>query len=100
VSNDPRARRRATAAVIAHHRPRQLQREPRLSRADERTVIDRVRRQERVDAQADVRQRIAIIRRELDAIAVKIGAAAAGNHRDQIRMIRRGLDSLERSVSG
>jgi hypothetical protein len=47
---------------------------------------------------ADAHVRIAAIRREVEALTVTLGRAAPGNHRDTLRMIRRALATLERSV--
>lgn len=98
MTPDAEKLKRAEAQLRADHRPRQLQHEPRISRADEQDIVDRVHSGERRAVVADAHVRIAAIRREVEALTVTLGRAAPGNHRDTLRMIRRALATLERSV--
>lgn len=85
------------------HQPRTLKTrsgsEPRLSVADEQAITDSVRIHERRETRADALARIATMRAELDALAKTLQVAAPGDHRNALRMVRRGLDSLERSIN-
>jgi hypothetical protein len=101
------ARRRATAAVRADHRPRLQLHEPRVCRADEREITDRVHAQERDAKRARVAERIAAT----DDIASRVQTLRDALHadkstsrgaRDLARRVARDLraltDMLERSV--
>lgn len=72
--------------------------EGRPSRADEQAIADLIGIRERRQARADVERSIASMRAQLDLLAGALRRASPGDHRDPLRMIRRGLDALERAA--
>ena len=96
---DPKRLQRATAQLRADHRPRQLQHEPRLSRADEQAITDRVHSSERdakqtartelANATADIASRVQTLRD-----AMHSGAIITRGERNLARRIAHDLDVL------
>jgi hypothetical protein len=84
-------------ALAADHRPRTLHGEPRLCRADEREQSDAIKRRERDSARDDVIELLASMTGDLELLRTRI-RQIPGNHRDNLRMVDRGLKSLARTV--
>jgi hypothetical protein len=91
---------RGKAELQADHKPRRLAGfpEPRLSPADERTVIEQARRRNGEALRADLSKAIATMTAEVDFLEANLGRVVAGDHRDAIRFARRAIAKLERAI--
>ena len=89
---------RARGELQRRHEPRTLHGEPRLSIADEKTETNRIRSRERRQAETETHAAISTLRLEVDSLTKALRIIKPGEHRDQLRMIRRGLESIQRSL--
>lgn len=96
---DDRRRRRATAELYREHRPRQLQGEPRISRADEEHIADAARRRNGDATRADLLASLDTVTAELAFIKERLGRIAPGDgHRGYFREIEHGLTGVRRVI--
>jgi hypothetical protein len=90
--------RKARIALNSEHRPRQLQREPRISRADERQIVEAAHRRNDTSGREELINALNTARRELEFIEARIGKIAPGDHRGYLREIKHGITGLTRAL--
>jgi|SRR5450755_3821508 hypothetical protein len=92
--------RRAKAGLRADHKPRRLAGfpDPRLSPADERSVIEQAHRRNGEALRADLIKAIGTMTTEVDFLETNLGRVVAGDHRDAIRFARRAIAKLDRAL--
>jgi hypothetical protein len=96
---DDRRRRRATTELHREHRPRQLQGEPRISRADEEHIADAARRRNGDATRSEVVASLETVTAELTFIKKRLGGIAPGtDHRGHFREIEHGLTGIRRAI--
>lgn len=95
---DPKRLQRATAQLTADHRPRQLQHEPRLSRADERDIVEAARDRNREATCSEVATALARMGGDLEFVKSQLGRVSPGDHRGYLRETEHGIQGLTRAL--
>lgn len=85
---------RSATEMRADHRPRQLQHEPRISRADERQLADLARYRDRRATQLALTTTLERMTQDLATVKQQIGRVVPGDHRSYLREIEHGIKGL------